>query len=93
MGVKMAEEDPTAYRCTICLTDWPPDGHYLTCPECREPTRPSWQQQPLEAREALLRKRWAEFARYQERRGDDEGLRPEVSILEQPPLPEQIESA
>lgn len=57
-----------AYRCPMCLVNWPHHSLYQPCPECGEQTSAIRDIEPIDADEALSRKRHADFERYCEDR-------------------------
>lgn len=62
----------SAMRCPVCLTSWPPEleGEEVTeCFECGEQTNPMYKAVPIDEREALSRKRHAQFERYLDEHG------------------------
>lgn len=51
----------SAFRCPVCLTNWPPTGEFAVCPECRQETSPMSSPTPIPVGEAVSRKRYADF--------------------------------
>ena len=68
----------SAYRCPVCLVNWPHSSEYGKCPECGEVTDFCSNVDPLEASEAKSRKSHADFERWL----DDNNRRDPVEILE-----------
>lgn len=54
----------SAYRCSTCLTNWPPTTEFQACPECDERTSFMGNADPIDPAEALSRKRHADFEKY-----------------------------
>lgn len=54
----------TAYRCPLCLINWPHTSEFQPCPECNTPTETFTNSDPIDMKEALSRKRHADFGRY-----------------------------
>lgn len=60
----------SAYRCTICAANWPPEADYSkTCPECGSETSYVYNADAMPADEARSRKNHADFERWCEERG------------------------
>jgi hypothetical protein len=56
-----------ARRCSICAADWPHRDDFKKCPECGERTSPVSNIDAMDLREAMSRKRSAEFERFYEK--------------------------
>lgn len=57
--------EATAYRCSICSTNWPPAEDFEECPECGEDTSPFFHASPIEDDEANRRLAYARWEEWQ----------------------------
>ena len=54
----------STYRCPVCLVNWPPTREFTTCPECESKTDFITNDNPMDVKEALSRKRHADFEKF-----------------------------
>ena len=54
----------SAYRCSNCCVSWPPTSEFQPCPECESKTDFIGNTDPMDAKEALSRKRHADFEKF-----------------------------